>query len=597
MTQLERRRTLYDRFEPWVLSEALTRHDLAVAVALADMCGEDDQHLILALAFAVAAPQSGHTAVDLRQIREHTLVSAESRSSTQVTEIEDLPWPQDAAEWLEEVSESRLVTSTQSPLVVDRGLIYLRRFFHHEERVAERLGELARAQRSTVSNAEVSNVLHLSQNQQHAVEVCGRARLGVLTGPPGSGKTRTVAALVADEFVASPTARVALAAPTGKAAARMAESVAESIDLLSATDDEPIVAAASALQLVVPSTVHRLLGARGSDSFRYDLHNPLPFDLVVVDEASMLSLPLVDALLQALHPTARLVFVGDAGQLASVDAGSVLGDIAGADGPIHSCVAELTETHRFPTDSVIGQFSSAVLRGDSDAAAHVIDKARGASALSTSETDGIVLEMVEEPADVDQFVRDHAVSLSAKAFDGDIAGALRQLDAFRVLCAHRSGPFGVDGWNVRAERLLERAEVQTRGHYPGQPIMVTANDPTRRLFNGDVGVVVRDDRGLWVAFPNSDLPPIDPVSLSDHTTVHAMTIHKSQGSEFDHVVVVLPPEGSRLATRELLYTAVTRARRRVTLVGSRASVLAALSRSERRVSGLRHHLETAQEHG
>ena len=305
MTQLERRRTLYDRFEPWVLSEALTRHDLAVAVALADMCGEDGQDLILAIAFAVAAPQSGHTAVDLRQIREHTLVSAESRSSTQVTEIEELPWPQDAAEWLEEVSESRLVTSTQSPLVVDRGLIYLRRFFHHEERVAERLGELARAQRSTVSNAEVSNVLHLSQNQQHAVEVCGRARLGVLTGPPGSGKTRTVAALVADEFVASPTARVALAAPTGKAAARMAESVAESIDLLSAADDEPIVAAASALQLVVPSTVHRLLGARGSDSFRYDLHNPLPFDLIVVDEASMLSLPLVDALLQALHPTAR----------------------------------------------------------------------------------------------------------------------------------------------------------------------------------------------------------------------------------------------------------------------------------------------------
>ena len=331
--------------------------------------------------------------------------------------------------------------------------------------------------------------------------------------------------------------------------------MAESIDLLSAADDEPIVAAASALQLVVPSTVHRLLGARGSDSFRYDLHNPLPFDLIVVDEASMLSLPLVDALLQALHPTARLVFVGDAGQLASVDAGSVLGDIAGADGPIHTCVAELTETHRFPADSVIGQFSSAVLQGDSDAAVHVLDEALGTSALSTPEIDGIVLEMLEEPADVDHFVRDHAVSL-AQASDGDIAGALRQLDAFRVLCAHRSGPFGVDGWNVRAERLLERAEVQTRGHYPGQPIMVTANDPTRRLFNGDVGVVVRDERGLRVAFPNSDLPLIDPVSLSEHTTVHAMTIHKSQGSEFDHVVVVLPPEVPDLQ-RELLYTAVT----------------------------------------
>ena len=597
MTQLERRRTLYYHFEPWVLSEALTRHDLAVAVALADICGEDDQHLILALAFAVAAPQSGHTAVDLREIREHTLVSAESRSPTRVTDVENLPWPEDGAKWLEDVSKSRLVTSTQSPLVVDRGLIYLRRFFHHEERVAERLSELAQASRPTVSNADVSNVLHLSRNQQHAVEVCGRARLGVLTGPPGSGKTRTVVALVADEFVTSPTARVALAAPTGKAAARMAESVAESIDVLSVADDEPIVAAASALQLIVPSTVHRLLGARGSDSFRYDVHNPLPFDLIVVDEASMLSLPLVDALLQALHPTARLVFVGDAGQLASVDAGSVLGDIAGADGPIHACVAELTETHRFPADSVIGQFSSAVLQGDSDAAVHVLDEALGTSALSTPEIDGIVLEMLEEPADVDHFVRDHAVSLVTKASDGDIAGALRQLDAFRVLCAHRRGSFGVDGWNFRAERLLERAEVQTRGHYPGQPIIVTANDPSRRLFNGDVGVVVKDERGLRVAFPDSDLPLVAPVSLSDHATVHAMTIHKSQGSEFDHVVVVLPPDGSRLATRELLYTAVTRARRRVTLVGSRASVLAALSRSERRVSGLRNRLERVQEHG
>ena len=597
MTQLERQRTLHDHFEPWVLSEALTRHDLAVAVALADMCGEDDQHLILALAFAVAAPQSGHTAIDLREIREHTLVNAESRSPTRVTDVENLSWPENAAKWLEDVSKSRLVTSTQSPLVVDRDLIYLRRFFHHEERVAERLTELARASRPTVSNADVSNVLHLSRNQQHAVEVCGRARLGVITGPPGSGKTRTVVALVADEFVTSPTARVALAAPTGKAAARMAESVAESIDLLSSADDEPIVAAASALQLIVPSTVHRLLGARGSESFRYDVHNPLPFDLIVVDEASMLSLPLVDALLQALHPTARLVFVGDAGQLASVDAGSVLGDIAGADGPIHTCVVELTETHRFPADSVIGQFSSAVLQGDSDAAVHVLDEALGTSALSTPEIDGIVLEMLEEPADVDHFVRDHAVSLVTKASDGDIAGALRQLDAFRVLCAHRRGSFGVDGWNFRAERLLERAEVQTRGHYPGQPIIVTANDPSRRLFNGDVGVVVKDERGLRVAFPNSDLPRVEPVSLSDHATVHAMTIHKSQGSEFDHVVVVLPPDGSRLATRELLYTAVTRARRRVTLVGSRASVLAALSRSERRVSGLRNRLERVQEHG
>ncbi|MGB1644747.1 MAG: ATP-binding domain-containing protein, partial [Ilumatobacteraceae bacterium] len=282
-----------------------------------------------------------------------------------------------------------------------------------------------------------------------------------------------------------------------------------------------------------------------------------------------------------------LVLVGDAGQLASVDAGSVLGDIAGTDGSARLCVAELTETHRFPADSIIGRFSTAVLIGDEQAALAVLDEISDPSSADGTQHDGMLLEIVEQSADVEAFMRQHALNLVTKARDGDIAAALQQLDEFRVLCAHRRGPFGVDRWNLFNEQLLESEGVRTRGWYYGQPVMVTKNDPTQRLFNGDVGVAIADGDRLRIAFGSSDPHLVEPTALADHATVHAMTIHKSQGSEFDHVVVVLPPEQSRLATRELLYTAVTRARRRVTLVGSRAAVIAALKSSERRVSGLR----------
>lgn len=594
MTGFESQRVLFDRLDPWVVAGAISQPDLAVAISLAEICGEQGEAEILALAFAIAAPQSGHTAVDLQYIREHTLARAELGSQSAVDDIEKLPWPDHAAKWQERLSASPLVRSTQSPLVIDGDLIYLRRFFQHECRVADGLKALAHTQLARTSSAEVSDVLGLTLGQRRAVDICAATRLGVLTGPPGSGKTRTVAALVADELINSSTSRIALAAPTGKAAARMSESVTESISMLAAAEDATIAATASVIQTLSPSTVHRLLGARADGGFRYGAQNPLPYDLVIVDEASMLSLPLFDAVLDALHPSARLVLVGDAGQLASVDAGSVLGDIAGTEGDVGHCVAELTETHRFPTDSVIGRFSTAVLTGDEQAAIALLDEISNPAVVDETQHDGMLLEIVEQSADVQEFMREHALNLVRKARDGDGVSALQQLDEFRVLCAHRHGPFGVDRWNSLNEQLLESEGVRTRGWYYGQPVMVTKNDPTQRLFNGDVGVAVADGDRLRIAFGSSDLHFVEPTALADHATVHAMTIHKSQGSEFDHVVVVLPPEHSRLATRELLYTAVTRARRRVTLVGSRVAVLAALKTSERRVSGLRGRLRSQQ---
>jgi exodeoxyribonuclease V alpha subunit len=592
MTGLERQRVLFERLDPWVVAGAISQPDLAVAISLAEICGEAGEHEILALAFAIAAPQSGHTAVDLHHIREHALAHAEMRSPNAVDDVTNLPWPADIAGWYDRLGTSQLVTSTQSPLVIDNDLVYVRRFFQHECRVADGLKALAHTRLVRTSSGEVSGVLGLTVGQRRAVEICAATRLGVLAGPPGSGKTRTVAALVADELINGSTGRIALAAPTGKAAARMSESVTESISLLAAADDAIIAATASAIQTLSPSTVHRLLGARAVGGFRYNAQNPLPYDLVIVDEASMLSLPLFDALLDALHPSARLVLVGDAGQLASVDAGSVLGDIAGTQGDVRQCVAELTETHRFAAESVIGRFSTSVLLGDEQAAIAVLDEISIRSVSDETNPNDMVLEIVEQSDNVEGFIREHAMNLVRKARDGDVAAALQHLDEFRVLCAHRRGPFGVDRWNLLSEQLLQREGVGTRGWYFGQPVMVTKNDPTQRLFNGDVGVAVAHRDRLQLAFGLSGPQFVEPRALADHETVHAMTIHKSQGSEFDHVVVVLPPEHSRLATRELLYTAVTRARRRVTLVGSRETVLAALKSSERRVSGLRRRLRS-----
>lgn len=590
MTSLKSQRALFERFEPWVAAGAISRPDLAVAISLAEICGEQDEYEILALAFAIAAPQSGHTAVDLHYVREHALANAELRSPEAVNDVDKLPWPNDVPEWYRRLNASPLVTSTQSPVVVTGDLVYIRRFFQHECRVADGLKALAASELARTPVTSVSDVLGLTQGQRRAVEICATTQLGVLTGPPGSGKTRTVSALVADELINHSAARIALAAPTGKAAARMSESVSESISLLAAANDATIAATASGIQTLTPSTVHRLLGARTVGGFRFNAQNPLPYDLVVIDEASMLSLPLFDAVLEALHPSARLVLVGDAGQLASVDAGSVLGDIAGSEGIVSRCVAELTETHRFPADSIIGRFSTAVLLGNEQAATAVLDEISGPAVLGETHPSGIVLELVEQPEGVEASMREHGLNLAMKARDGGVEAALQQLDKFRVLCAHRRGPFGVDQWNSFNERLLESEGIRTRGWYLGQPVMVTKNDPAQRLFNGDVGVAVADGDRLRIAFGSPDVQFVEPTALEDHATVHAMTIHKSQGSEFDHVVVVLPPEQSRLATRELLYTAVTRARRRVTLVGSRAAVLAALNSSERRISGLRQRL-------
>jgi exodeoxyribonuclease V alpha subunit len=379
--------------------------------------------------------------------------------------------------------------------------------------------------------------------------------------------------------------RIALAAPTGKAAARLSEALADARNRLDPED----VARVADLSAV---TLHRLLGwlpsSRGR--FRHHADNRLPYDVVVVDEMSMVSLTLMARLLEAVRPDARLVLVGDPDQLSSVEAGAVLADITGALATTAprtaSPVVRLQRTWRY--GGAIEDLARAVRAEDPDAAIEVLR--RGAEDVVFVETD----LSPARPAGVEPLaaaVADAGSALRSAAAAGDVLAALAALDRHRLLCAHRHGPFGVSRWSTEAERWLAEA-VPGYGEdgewYLGRPLLVTVNDYDLNLFNGDTGVVVAVGGGVRAAFGRGSSPLlISPVRLDAVQTTHAMTVHRAQGSQFDVVSFVLPPPESPLLTRELLYTAVTRASRRVQVFGSEEAVRRAVRRPANRASGLR----------
>ena len=569
------RRELLQQLQPWREAGVLDAAEVHIASSLASRVGESRPHVVLALALAVAAPRSGHVALDPEHARESAMREAERVDDDARATVAALAWPVETAAWLREVQDSPL---TPDVLRVEHGLIYLRRFHDLEISVADRLIALASEPTSAPEAIDdLSERMHLDDGQRQAVRTCLASRLGVLVGGPGTGKTRTVAtilaALLRDEGA---TPRIALAAPTGKAAARMGESIANAAALLETSDPD----LADSMRQIRPSTVHRLLGVRrGSAAFRHNASDPLHHDVVIIDEASMMSLPLSASLLEALSASTRLILVGDPDQLASVEAGSVLADLVAARGPISSCVAELTANHRFGAGSAIGELAAAVRRGDVEGTRRALDTGGGASLHSSGSTARSIVEPV-------------ALAMRQAALAGDQTLAAEQLDSVRVLCAHRRGPAGVARWNSLVESWL--GDVRPFSDYAGRPVMITVNDAPRRLFNGDIGVVVEQPEtgALEVVIPDGEsIRHVPRVHLGRVETVHALTIHKSQGSEFDRVVVVLPSADSLLATRELLYTAITRARSSVTLIGSLDAVLAAVSRPTRRASGLRARLD------
>ncbi len=451
-----------------------------------------------------------------------------------------------------------------------------------------------------------------SGRQREAVRVAATRAFSVVTGGPGTGKTRTVvwllAALLGQD--AGRPLRIALAAPTGKAAARIAEAVRK------AKADLPGDEASKARLPEQATTLHRLLGTiPGSSRFRHDAAAPLAVDVVVVDEASMVDLALMAKLFAALPPAARIVLVGDKDQLASVEAGNVLGEICaggttGTGHPLARCLVALEKNWRFADGAGIHALVTTVNAGDADAALGLLRDAAGGPAVSAvtsgATTSGLADRTVAgtgavrwrrlpAPQQIPDALRGTILDAYGPVVGSpDPAAALAAMERFRLLAAVRRGPFGVEDLNRVCETLLERAGlIRRRGvWYVGRPVMVTRNDPGLRLHNGDVGIALPDpgDAGnLRVYFAAADgaVRAFAPARLPEHETVFAMTVHKSQGSEFDRVLLVLPERDSPLLTRELIYTGLTRARSSVELWADEPVLRAAIGRQVLRGSGLR----------
>jgi len=534
------------------------------------------------------------------------------------------PW-QDAGLWGGELRGFAVIGTPgeTAPLVLDRqNRLYLHRYWRYEKELADRLQERASTAHPDLDPAELCRGLDLlfppqqpdngPDWQRVAAWLAVTRSLTVIAGGPGTGKTTTVVKILAllSRLSGDRPLRIALAAPTGKAAGRLKEAVSQAREQLS-------LAAETAARIPAEaSTIHRLLGAvPGSVSFRHHGGNQLPFEVVVVDEASMVDLPLMARLLDALAPACRLILLGDRDQLASVEAGAVLGDIChpaflerfspaaaasaamagislpvatAAVPPLCDAVVALKTSHRFAAASGIAALSRLVNEGDGEAALELM-RAGGHGDIGWRDL---------PPA------AGLATALKARLIEGycdylaavDPAACLERFSAFRLLSPFRQGPYGVVALNTLAERALGLAGRHVAGSpwYGHRPLLVTRNDHQLRLFNGDIGVIAAGAAGegvaAWFPAPDGGVRHLSPLRLPPHETVFAMTVHKSQGSEFDTLLLLLPPGAPELLTRELVYTAITRARRRVEIWGDPAAFVAAVTRRVSRSSGLRERL-------
>lgn len=560
--------------------------DVQLADLAARMAPEADAAVALACALASRAIRQGHACVDLADyagkpwqeiLKDSRSGNDDGREADEEEQVsggaqDDIGTLPPLASWMaafrEPVAGDGSKTGDGRTLLILEGTrLYVRRYWEYERNVEKVLESLNTDSGSRLDEAALDRYFGRegSGEQKEAIRKAVQKRLSLLSGGPGTGKTYTIARAVAlfGELhrKEGKTPVVHLVAPTGKAAVRMVESIKKARqDLVNGGMDEALVR-------VIPeqaSTIHRLLGARyQSPYFKHDSRNPLAADMVIVDEASMVDLPLMAKLLDALPGGCALMLVGDVAQLASVEPGRVYGDVCGAakpGGPLDGCLSHLTTSRRFPADSAIGRISPLINGGRAEEAWQALQEARRNQDLR-------VLEGKELDRDDGEFSRLVAEHLGGFMGAKEPAAALAAADKFRVLCAVRKGPYGVGRMNRRVEQILSRQGLKPSGRfYDHQLIMIRVNTPALNLFNGDVGVVLAGngqgrEREYSVWFPDPVLGARSiPVSLlPDHETAFAMTVHKAQGSEFPYVAFILPDDAEcPVLTRELLYTGMTR---------------------------------------
>ena len=664
----------------WAERDWIRDLDAALAHRLAQLAPDGDPGCLLAAMLVSHQAGQGHLLLDLSQAHERptTLMAVEPEEEAPptpeslLTLLPTTRWCEALRGWSAVGSGASSRASMNSPLVLEEERLYLRRYWRHEQQVASAI-DARLSPSEAVEAATLRPVLDSlfptapadddaarpdpASSQKLACALGARAPFTVITGGPGTGKTTTVIRLLALLQVQAIATRgtpltIRLAAPTGKAAARLSESIRDQIDALEALALPDSERVRDAIPHEV-STLHRLLGARpDTRHFRYHRLNPLPLDMVAVDEASMVDIDMMAALLDALPPQARLVLLGDKDQLASVEAGAVLGnlcaraegghyrddvarwleaatgaalpaDLQDGDGrPLDQAIAMLRHSFRFDDTSGIGQLAKAINVGDSRQAMTTLDDGaypdvqrialprRNERRLVTLALEGkgqenawgyrLYLHAIRARSGTpesaaldgaDALLPRPALGASKAEWDRWAAGILKAHTQFQLLTPLRNGHHGVESLNQRIEQALARAELIDKPDpgthwYEGRPVLVTGNDYALKLMNGDIGITLEvpvefgsADAGttLRVAFPAGDgqggIRWVLPSRLQRVETVYAMTVHKSQGSEFVHTALVMPDTLSPVLTRELVYTAVTRAKKSFTLLSASESVL------------------------
>ena len=531
----------------------------------------------------------------------------------------------------EHFPESDPLVATQNeykPLILHNNYLYLQRYFNYETVILNRLKtfilaeegqageyqEFLRSQTDLLNNLFRKEPLFPGEKKKTDWQLIATIsavlnNFTIITGGPGTGKTTTVAKILTILYTLNPDMKVALAAPTGKAAARMGESLKHAG---ATTAPNLNKAVKQGFDSLVPSTIHRLLGYQPSSIyFKHDENNPVNYDVVIIDESSMIDIALFAKLFKAIGPKTKLILLGDKDQLASVEAGSLFGDlcrtqersnlfpaerialinqlmkdsqqqiskdhISGQSHLLAGRVIELQESHRFSADEGIGKFSKAIIQNNPETLGSFFKNEDARVQIDAHYSDEIFQDFIE----------------GYRAFieEGDTLESLKKLNDLKVLCVIREGGHGLNAINKKIELTLAKRNLLkiTGDFYHNRPVMITSNNYELSLFNGDIGLVRKDDNGeLKVWFDDQgNLVSFSPSYISRAETVFAMTIHKSQGSEFDQVMVILPGmEDVPLLTRELLYTAVTRAKRKVIVQGHEAAILQAAHSSVKRGSGI-----------